>query len=323
MNNLAITSQDILNEIDLDKIGINNDKRKRGRPKKVEVLKLPPKIELCNNSFDEEIILRLPLTSEDLNIINNSINNSINKDMENSDKDSSDTDLENNKNNNKNEVFEFSNMNINQLCSIIVKQTKEIKQLKTYITDITPMFCTEVKEYPIDLKVCNSNGNIITPKHTTICCWWCTYTFSDLPVYLPEKYYNSKYYVFGNFCSFNCTASYNRNLNDSRVLERYTLLKQIYYLIHKNIIKSVKDIEINLADRKEKLIKYGGPQTIEEFRQSSKILKREYYNMIPPLGGINLICSEVTNSENMDSINIYNFSEKNSKSQNAKLKIKN
>ena len=41
--------------------------------------------------------------------------------------------------------------------------------------------------------------------------------------------------------------------------------------------------------------------------------------MMPPLGGINLMCSEVTNSENMDSINIYNFSEKNSKSQNHKI----
>ena len=80
----------------------------------------------------------------------------------------------------------------------------------------------------------------------------------------------------------------------------------------------MKDIEINLADEKEKLIKYGGPQTIEEFRQSSKILKREYYNMMPPLGGINLICSEVTNSENMDSINIFNFSDKKLNKKNNK-----
>ena len=331
-----ISSNDILNAIDLDKIDTGKDKRKRGRPKKAETVKNISKVELsCVD--DDEIILRLPLTIDDLNILNDSI-------LEESEYEMSDNNLKNSKNNTinkceesdnytnatndeintyvnedtddikkikkkeKNEIMEFSNMNINQLCSIIVRQTKENKQLKSYINDITPMFCTEVNEYPISLYVCDENGNIIVPKRTNLCCWWCTCTFTNIPVYIPEKYHDGKYYVFGNCCDFSCAAAYINDMRDSRVLERYTLLKQIFYIIHKENIKSIKDIEINLADNPKKLTKFGGPQSIDDFRKNSKILNKEYYNMIPPLGGINITCSEVTNSSNVNNINVYNYS---------------
>ncbi len=333
-NTEDITGMDILKEIDMDKI--NTLKKKRGRPQKAKTIEKINNEEVIMNNDEDEIILSLSITLDDLNIMNNSITEySENKTMshtntnthtktkkqnakkneETIDNDSTninnefeefDDDIQNDEKE-KNKTMSFSNMKIKQLCAIIIKQSKELKQLKKHIKDITPMFCSEVKEYPSNIFVNSENGETIIPKETNICCWWCTYGFNTMPIYLPEKYVNGKYYVFGNFCSFNCSAAYNCSICDSRILERYTMLKQIYYLIFKNIIQSVKDIDINLAPSNKKLIKFGGQMTIEDYRRDSKILKKEYYEMLPPLGGLNIVCSDVTNSSNLDNIDLYNI----------------
>ena len=47
--------------------------------------------------------------------------------------------------------------------------------------------------------------------------------------FIPEKYINGKYHVFGNFCSFGCAFAYNDNsINDYRRQIRDSLLKKLY-----------------------------------------------------------------------------------------------
>ena len=337
--NEPINSQDILDAIDLNKIN-EVEKRRRGRPRKKDYTHatLTNKKSNSNNKSysleNEEIILHLPLSKADLakidtdnididelmnkyssqtsddeddeddnvNIDNSTISNKFHSDKFHSDKFHSDkNDYENNLSN----IFD-NNHHIKQMCLAIKKLKDENVELKKFITDITPMYFTEVKIYPSDLNLFDTNQNKFIPKKTDLCCWWCTCQFNTFPTYLPEKYSENKFYVSGCFCSFNCAGAYNLSLADNKIWDRYSLLKLMYYMINKNKISSIGDIDINIAGPKELLDKYGGPMTIEEYRKNSKILGREYHKLIPPFIPVNSGFEEITNSKN--NANIPNLS---------------
>lgn len=126
---------------------------------------------------------------------------------------------------------------------------------------------------------------------TDIACWWCTYQFSTSPVFLPIKYTQNTYYVMGCFCSFGCTASYNLSLNDSGFKTREMLIKQLFYKIYGD------NIVLKYAPKREILTKFGGPITIEKFRESLFTPTEDYYLKLPPMNPMTY-CLEITNSEN-------------------------
>lgn len=323
-----INSQDILNAIDLNKLN-QVEKKKRGRPRKKELMMMTnTKIKSTVNkeSFnleEEEIILHLPLLKADLAKIDTD-NIDINKLMENnlmqtsdsindsyiSDKDtngvnginiknnigSHDIEDKNDYENNLANIID-NNQYVKQLCLAIKKLKDENVELKKYLTEITPMYFTEVKIYPIELNLFDTDQNKLVPTKTDLCCWWCTYPFDTLPAFLPEKYSENNFYVSGCFCSFNCAGAYNLSLGDNKVWDRYSLLKLIYYMVNKNKINSISDIDINIAGPKELLKKYGGPMDIEEYRKNSKILGREYHKLMPPFIPVNSGFEEITNSK--------------------------
>lgn len=297
-----INSQDILNAIDMNKIN-QTEKKRRGRPKKTQMISQNPKIKIPLNDNDtyeeDEIILHLPISRDDIkslclsSCIEESAEKTVTSDCE--DETSSEKDAKNN------------DPSFKQLGLIIKKLKEENDELKKFLTDITPMYFTDVKIYPVDLELFDMQNNVLVPKKTNICCWWCTYQFDWLPTFLPEKYSDGKFYVTGCFCSFNCKAAYNLNLNDSKVWERYSLIKQLYYMINKDKIKSISDIEINIAGPKELLEKFGGPMTINEYRKNSKILGREYHKLLPPFLPMSMGFKEYTNSKLSKSVNINNL----------------
>ena len=182
------------------------------------------------------------------------------------------------------------------------------------------MYFTEVKFYPSELNLFDLKDKILIPKKTNICCWWCTYNFDCLPTYLSEKYADNKFYVSGCFCSFNCAGAYNLHLNDNKIWERYSLLKQMYYIINKEKILSINDIEINISGPRELLDKFGGPMKIEEYRKNSKILGREYHKLIPPFLPISVGFEEITNSKTNKNININSIINSSNKNDNVIIK---
>ncbi len=321
-----IDPKDILNAIDIDKLN-EKKKNKRGRPRKDKTnyssspkVRLPTSDNKTDDEEDDEIILHLPLTKEDIksytsvnqtnlsgntsNTTNNSSNNVV-RDTNKSGSKSYESESNDESTESDSDSGDKTNdVNIKKCYYIIKKQSDEIADLKKFISEITPMYYTEVKIYPVDLKVFDMQNNIIVPKKTNIACWWCTCQFDCLPTFLPEKFSDSKFYVSGCFCSFNCAAAYNLNLNDSKVDERYSLLKQLYYKINKDKITNITDIDINIAGPKELLDKYGGDMTITEYRKNSKILGREYHKLMPPFIPINIVFEETTNSKLSKSINI-------------------
>lgn len=186
--------------------------------------------------------------------------------------------------------------NKDNLSSIIKEKNKLIKQLreelsfyKQYVTKNE----TNISEIKLNL-VDNSSGKQIIVENTDIACWWCTYNFDNMPFFLPEKIIDDVYHVFGCFCTINCAYSYNININDSRVWERISLLRNLYSEILN------KDVKINLAAPKEVLQKYGGNVSIHDYRKSLDTNVKTYRFVVPPLTPIISFIEEKNKCNNIN-----------------------
>lgn len=135
------------------------------------------------------------------------------------------------------------------------------------------------------------------PHHTNIYCWWDSHPFDGIPIPLPTRYKNNKFHVYGCFCSFSCCVSY-------ALRERNTKsMGLINYLQRRLIGKSEKIVR---SPPKESLNIFGGPLTIQEFREASQQLIN-YKLVKPPLvpivfqfekSQLQRIIVEANNSEN-------------------------
>lgn len=128
----------------------------------------------------------------------------------------------------------------------------------------------------------NSNSANSWPEMTNTHCWWCCHQFDNTPCALPEAYRKDKFYVYGVFCSFNCTASYNfNNFDGDEMWTRYNLLNLLYKKMF-----GVKFVKIGLAPPRETLKMFGGYMSIEEFRESCLKMDRTYQVIKPPMVAI-------------------------------------
>tara|TARA_Y100000780_G_scaffold217722_1_gene222063 strand:+ start:428 stop:1375 length:948 start_codon:yes stop_codon:yes gene_type:complete len=275
-------------------------KRKRGRPRKESTIQKTQTNTPEQIIYEEEIVVQLPITKADIN----KLFETENTDLDQNDNDN-DIETENLNSNDckklNNQVFvlddmysstdtssiEYSAFELNaQLKSknkLIDKQQKEIQLLKSKISENIPSKDKQV--YETNLKLIDSEGKNIK-NNNNISCWYCTYNFDNEAYFLPETIYNDKCHVLGCFCSPNCAASYNiKKLNDYKVSERLSLLKQLY-----NIDK------LYLSPEPEVLEKYGGPLTIEKYRENMITNNHTYNFIIPPLIAINPIVEEFNNN---------------------------
>ena len=115
------------------------------------------------------------------------------------------------------------------------------------------------------------NNNVSDKKSA---CFWCTCSFDNPAVYIPSKYENNSYEVYGCFCSPQCAVSYlkNQNIDTSTLWERYSLLNNIYTKIY-NYTNNIKPAPNPFYT----LDKYYGNLSIHEYR---KLLKNERMYMI-------------------------------------------
>ncbi|AYV79597.1 MAG: hypothetical protein Faunusvirus26_2 [Faunusvirus sp.] len=113
-----------------------------------------------------------------------------------------------------------------------------------------------------------------------IACWWCCHTFDTTPIGLPDKLYNNIFYIFGCFCGFNCALSFNIDLNDYKTGERTTLL----HLLQKKLYAI--NAPIMPAKPRYSLKLFGGPYTIEQFRDNFSFINKECRFILPPMTSI-------------------------------------
>ena len=116
------------------------------------------------------------------------------------------------------------------------------------------------------------------PKTTQYACWWCCHTFKEIPCFIPCKYEKQIFYLYGNFCSFNCAASYIFSKNKEDQWEQFSLLN----LLYKKIFQK-KDVKIQMAPPKECLKLFGGFMNIDEYRKQSLHMDRDYQIHYPNL----------------------------------------
>jgi hypothetical protein len=226
------------------------------------------------------------------------------------------------------------NKNYYDIIQELHEKDKIIRQLKDELLEygnaLTEMHNTigEKENCIVNMKipiVDFRDGKQIIPAKTDICCWWCTYTFDSVPVYIPELYNNSTYYVFGCFCSFNCANAYNLNLNDYKVKERYSLLVNLAISVYKKNVEQ----DIFIAPQREILEKYGGPLSITEYRKNFKTCTKEYRLILPPMASIIPIIEILTRDKLIFKQDVNKFSqsvsidEKNNIFDSMGLKIKN
>ena len=187
-----------------------------------------------------------------------------------------------------NNTEDDNSIDVNELIEELKKKDRVIKQLKSELIEIKnyiPTTCSigkDVKIIPMSVGfIDNKTGKPLICEKTTISCWWCTYQFDTLPCFIPERYNDNKFYVFGCFCSFDCATAYNIGLNDYKVFDRNSLIKKLYNLI------TGKTDDIPIAPPREILNKYGGLVTIEEYRKGDRSISKEYRLLLPPM--VNLI----------------------------------
>ena len=118
------------------------------------------------------------------------------------------------------------------------------------------------------------------PKSTPIHCFWCCHPFENAPCALPVDYRNGTFSVYGCFCSPECTAAYNFNdfQDTENRWERYSLLNLMVKKLYANL-----DSRIKLAPPRQTLEIFGGPMSIEQFRQTLENYTKTYVVNMPPL----------------------------------------
>lgn len=264
-------------------IFVPTKKRGRGRPRKnqeITISQNKKKIPENNDSSDEEIILKMPVSLLEIG--------------------GQTTENESDMTKSETAKFIINELSVDDeiatLKQTLQRKENEIKMLEKKNEKLQQQ---NMKDYGINIRsayklkfdmVKIGDKTQVIPEKNDIPCFWCTHNFSTYPCYLPIRIIDGKYEVMGNFCSFNCAVSYSENMNDSsyNTSNRYTLIKKMYYDIF-----GVNE-DINYAPPKEAFQKYGGKLSYEEYSEKFKKINREYRLIYPPMTSVYPIIEEGT-----------------------------
>ena len=104
------------------------------------------------------------------------------------------------------------------------------------------------------------------PTKTDLCCWHCTEPFDTQPIGIPlNTESDGRVICDGNFCSYPCALAYAFTFKTSHS----------QYKTRQLLIQCANDIhgisEVQAAPPTLSLKKFGGPLTIEQFRNSKQL----------------------------------------------------
>lgn len=309
-------------------------KRGRGRPRKSQSVKIEQKpvtvkkqekiVLKDGGNNDDEIILHLPISLKDISKDNNNSNNvfedpkkgiiipkqqdtnifTINDIQSDSSGNSSNCEV--------NDVYVYDlKQKIKEQEKSIKQLTKELEECKSLVSEnvIDGTNNRKVSKMNINLIDTTSGKQIIVDK-TDIACWWCSYNFDSPPCFLPDNYINNTFHVFGCFCTFNCAAAYNLNINDASVWNRYSLLKKLYSIMCKK--DDDTDTVISTAPPREVFDKFGGTLKYADYRKTCTKNIKEYRFIMPPMTSIVPLIEEGQSDKTKVSISLADINKKTS-----------
>jgi hypothetical protein len=256
--------------------------KKRGRPPKTKSSSKHNKIKQYHDDEkreerEEELVLHLPNFDENLTDKKNLFTMT---DTDTSDKKLSSSEDEDESDNDNNLGMDVSKLieEINKRDNIIKTLRDNLKNYKNISQDNSLTITKENKKQLLNLGLISINNNKLhVAEKSPYACWWCSYNFDTYPLFLPEKFHNNKYYVFGNFCSFSCIFAYNDSIDDYRRTTRNSLIKKLYFDIFNS------ECNIKPAGPREILEKFGGPTPIDKYRDAKLICTKTTKINIPPM----------------------------------------
>jgi hypothetical protein len=118
------------------------------------------------------------------------------------------------------------------------------------------------------------------PEQSDLACFWCCETFESRPCVIPIRVIESVWQVYGNFCCPQCAMAYlmSEILDTHMRWERIALLNRLY----------AKNVNGRLypAPSRESLERFGGPVSIEDFRNMCEGQKIRVDIHMPPMVSI-------------------------------------
>lgn len=286
--------------------------KRRGRPRKTlpfEKNKL--NLNSVTKEVEEEIVLHLPITKLDIQKYLNDVSdtdyventenidtNIFSKNKDNKHQDTDVTDVEANIftitditcGNSSSDDSNYFNEKMDGLVNRLKEQELLINSLKSQLDDSHKKLKLRDDSGVIEKRITKMNINFISvvdgkqilAEKTDIACWWCTYNFNTVPCFLPEKFVDDTYCVFGCFCSYNCAAAYNVfELDDYSVSNRYSLLKRLYNTVYK-----CNDEISFLVEKRNIFQKFGGTLSYEKYRENCITNSKDYRFVMPPMKAI-------------------------------------
>lgn len=166
--------------------------------------------------------------------------------------------------------------------NILIDVKEEVSDTKEVVEEVKvqPSMQAFMK---IDLMVEYSQTKISKklPDTTDIACFWCAHGFKGQPCVIPEREEKGVYRVYGNFCSPSCAMAYilQESLDSHVRWERVSLLHRIYS-------RAYETGRIFPAPLRDCLKLFGGPMTIEQFRDVISQGKIRIDIQIPPMVSI-------------------------------------
>lgn len=191
----------------------------------------------------------------------------------------------------------FITGNISCLTENEILQEKKIIELKNTIKLLNHKLINKNTEKQRQVFKNTAMVNIAREHTKTLPsrCWHCVHEFEGDAIGLPEKYYKKEFHVFGIFCSFNCALKYNQELDDIKMWDRtswlHMMYNQYYETTHTQDGNEIQAHKIQPAPPRVQLDIFGGPFTIEQFRNISTNNK-SYRTILPPMVPITPLIEE-------------------------------
>jgi hypothetical protein len=191
-------------------------------------------------------------------------------------------------------------------CTALEATNKELRaRIKELEADLQKFALNGKHQYVCNTKLVDvSDGVARWTTKTTTHCWWCCHGFDTVPVGLPERLHDDTFFVQGCFCSFNCAHAYNLSLNDHRVWERYSLMN--YMRAKMAGTEQGRPCYITPAPPRQALDVFGGPLTIDEYRDKLQKVNLEFHYLLPPMVPVIGVLEEIPRELTPASVRIHN-----------------
>ena len=175
-----------------------------------------------------------------------------------------------------------------------------------FIDNIDSVVETSYEKNIIDMKLSQSSRKVKNVmeffknnwlEKSPYACWNCTEYFNNFPIGIPFNINDDqKFNLYGNFCSFSCASRYLIETENGEAMnERMELLN----LLAKTLTQD-NNYKINIASSRLVLKKFGGVQSIDEYRSNSINDTKKIQVYKPPLVPVLYLMEEYANQVKKD-----------------------